>query len=44
MRDTRDLPSTAVLHPSVIDRMKAIKDYKPKNKGFAEACQKDNQV
>lgn len=37
MRDTRDLPHTAVLHPTVLHRMKAIKDYKPQNKGFAEA-------
>ena len=44
MRDTRDLPSSAVLHPSVLDRMKAIKDYKPANKGFADVYQKDNHV
>lgn len=44
MGDTRDLPNTAVLHHSVIDRMKAIKNYKPRNKGFAEAYQKNNLV
>lgn len=42
MRDTRDLPSSAVLHPSVFHRMKAIKDYKPRNKGFAEVQQNGN--
>lgn len=44
MRDTRDLPSTAVLHPSVLDRMKAIKDYKPRNKGFAEVQETKNLI
>lgn len=44
MRDTRDLPSTAALHPSVLNRMKAIEDYKPRNKGFDEVYQNENTI
>lgn len=34
---TRDLPSTATLHPSVLHRVKTNATYNPKNLGFAEA-------
>lgn len=44
MRDTRDLPHTAVLHPTVLQRMKAIKDYKPRNKGFADVHKNGNTI
>ena len=36
MGDTRDMPS-AVLHPSVITRMRLIPDYRPRNLGFENA-------
>lgn len=36
MRDTRDMPS-AVLHPSVITRMRLTPDYRPRNLGFEKA-------
>ena len=34
MGGTRDVPSHATLHPSVHKRMKACKDYKPRNQGL----------
>ncbi len=34
MGGTRDVPSHATLHPSVQKRMKACKDYKPRNQGL----------
>jgi hypothetical protein len=41
---TRDLPSCAVLHPSVIERVNQGKGYNPKNTGFDEAFNENSMA
>ena len=38
MGGTRDIPDHATIHPSVLQRMKAIDNYRPKNQGLEYLC------